>query len=231
MLPVQDAALKRIGVIGDVHAEDGLLASALAWLQGQHVNALFCTGDLVTGEGDANRCCDLLQEANVSTVRGNHDRWFFQPNYPGFMPRTTDVESLTLANRLFLMSLPITLTFDTITGPLLLCHGTGQNDMLGVYPGDSEKTLASNHELHRIWAEQQTRFMVSGHTHTPMCRSLNHLTLINAGTLRRDRKPGFVLLDFTQLTACFYRLDPQTHAVSLARTVMTQAERQICNHD
>ncbi len=42
------------------------------------LDAVLCVGDVVDGGGDADRCCALLSAAAVSTVRGNHDRWFLE---------------------------------------------------------------------------------------------------------------------------------------------------------
>lgn len=203
--------LKRIGIIGDVHTEQALLASVLAFLQAvPKLDALLCTGDLVTGPGDADRVCDLLQNANVFTVRGNHDRWFFLPGYDGSMTHTTPHDALSDRNRAYLAALPPTRTFDTPSGSLLLCHGTGTDDMIGIYPNDTEAVLAANHPLYRIYAERQVRFLVCGHTHAPMLRTFDHLTIINPGTLRRERRPGFFLADFTTGTLQAYRLNPDT---------------------
>ena len=128
--------ISRVGVIGDPHAEDERLAASIRFLHGQGVDALFCTGDVVTGKGDANRCCHLLEENRVHTVRGNHDRWFFAGGYTNMLPDATPPEELDLRARTFLQTLPQTLPFETVRGPLQLAHGIDTDDMLAVYPGD-----------------------------------------------------------------------------------------------
>jgi predicted phosphodiesterase len=67
--------IRRVGLIGDVHAEAGLLEQSIRFLQGEGVDTLLCMGDLVDGFGDIDRCCELLEQENVYTVLGNHDRW------------------------------------------------------------------------------------------------------------------------------------------------------------
>ena len=47
----------RIGIIGDIHAEDTHLDLALAFLNEQAVDVIICTGDIVDGNGDVDRCC------------------------------------------------------------------------------------------------------------------------------------------------------------------------------
>jgi predicted phosphodiesterase len=94
-------ALALIGIIGDVHGEDVRLENALRFLEAQTEN-VFCTGDVVDGAGDVNRCCALLQEHGVVTVRGNHDRWLLEGSMRD-LKEATPVQELT-ENRLPLFS-------------------------------------------------------------------------------------------------------------------------------
>src|ERR1700685_37778 len=64
-----------MGLIGDVHAEDDLLAAALEHIKRKGVDAVLCTGDVADGLGSVGRCCELLRQRSVQTVRGNHERW------------------------------------------------------------------------------------------------------------------------------------------------------------
>lgn len=228
----------RIGIIGDIHAEDALLKAALDFLRQQPLDAILCVGDVVTGPGDAGECCRLLQNANVSTVRGNHDRWFLN-NSRGLggylhLPRATSDDEITGENRLFLESLPMTQKFETPSGMLLLCHGLGEDDTAGVYPGDTGAALEGNQRLHSLLGACEFQFVVNGHTHERMVRRafrpllqvgrrhthkrmvrrFNHLTMMNPGTLRRDLRPGFAVADFIVGQAQFYDLDPETRQVS-----------------
>lgn len=199
--------LTRIGVIGDPHAEDQRLAEAIRFLQGENVDALFCTGDVVSGKGDANRCCHLLEDNRVYTVRGNHDRWFFNDGYMDMLPDATPPEELDLSARAFLQTLPQTIDFETVRGPLQLAHGTDTDDMIAVYPGDGRWVLEANWKLQRLYAEERYRILVGGHTHAHMARTFDHLTLLNPGTLRRDRNSGFLLADFVAGIVTFYHFN------------------------
>ena len=62
--------LKKIGLIGDVHARDDRLAAALEVLTDLDLDAILCTGDIMDGPGCPDRCIDLLKAHGVSTVRG-----------------------------------------------------------------------------------------------------------------------------------------------------------------
>jgi len=67
-----------IGVIGDVHACDDRLAGLLAFFESRDLDRIICVGDIVTGPGSPDRCVELLADADVLTVRGNHDRWLLE---------------------------------------------------------------------------------------------------------------------------------------------------------
>ena len=205
--------MSRIGIIGDIHGEDKLLAAALTFLQSlPGLDALLCTGDLPLrnphDKGDVARCCRLLARAGVQTVRGNHDRWFFadkagrDAEAPG--PPLGDSE------REFLRTLPPTRTYNTTLGGLLLCHGVGGHDMEEIRPGDSDAALSLSFPLLALHQNTALRLMVGGHTHRRMVRTFDHLTLINAGTLVAAHNPGFAVADFDARTVQFYNLHPGT---------------------
>ena len=50
------AEVRRIGLIGDIHAEDQLLERALELLAGRALDAILATGDIADGAGSVNRC-------------------------------------------------------------------------------------------------------------------------------------------------------------------------------
>lgn len=187
--------LQRIGIIGDVHAEDELLESSLNFLAGEKLDAILCVGDVVDGAGDANRCCELLQQFHVLTVRGNHDRWILE-NTMRDLPDATSREELTNDNLSFLRGLSSTRSFPTVAGRLLLCHGMGENDMQGVSPHDEGYALEGKDELQQLMRDKTVRFVIAGHTHRRMVRDFGGLVVINAGTLFRVGQPCVATADF-----------------------------------
>jgi predicted phosphodiesterase len=82
-----------VGLIGDVHAEDALLEAALDYLKGKNVEVILCTGDVADGFGSVARCCELLHQNGVRTVRGNHDRWLIA-DVMRVLPEATDKNEL-----------------------------------------------------------------------------------------------------------------------------------------
>lgn len=187
--------LRRIGIIGDVHAEDSLLASALPFIRDQGVDCILSMGDIADGFGDVNRCCELLKESGVFAVRGNHDRWRVG-NEMWELAEATPPAALSATSRDFLAGLPPTRTFETVAGPLLHCHGLGMNDMVRLNPEDEGYALEANEDLQALIRAGEFRFVACGHTHRRMVRRFDALTVINAGALVRTLEPGFGVVDF-----------------------------------
>ena len=187
--------------------EDEALELVLNDLVRRGVDALLCVGDVADGAGDVNRCCALLEERRVVTVLGNHDRWLLSGEKRDIAGATAE-KALNARSRAFLESLPLTRTFETPLGKLMLCHGIGDDDMSCVKPDHLRHELERNEALKRVLASLRADFMVNGHTHRAMVRRVRHLTIINAGTLHRNDERRACLLDFSTRTAQFFEVLP-----------------------
>jgi predicted phosphodiesterase len=198
-----ETLLDCVGVIGDVHAEDLFLERALERFAQLGISSVLCTGDVVDGFGSAQRCCDLLRERRVETVRGNHDRWITEGALRS-LPEATAIEQLNASAREYLASLPPVREYTTASGPLLLCHGLGKNDMARLGPDDYGYALDVNDELQELLRLAKYRYVVNGHTHRRMVRKFGPITVINAGTLKRDHQPCVLVLDFGQSCASHF---------------------------
>ena len=182
--------MKTIGAIGDVHAEDRLLAKAIKFLRSQNVEAIFCVGDIADGLGDVEKCCEILQREGVSVVLGNHDRWLLTEDMRD-LKEATQPDSLSNCSRSFLSSLPVTRKFLTASGAALLCHGLGENDMARLTPDDYGYAIEANLDLQNLLLERKYQYVINGHTHYKMVRSFGDLIIINAGTLKKNHYPVF----------------------------------------
>lgn len=202
--------MKRFGLIGDVHAEDQLLAAALAYFARERVDGVLCVGDIVDGRGDVDRCVELLEKHNVAVVRGNHDRWLLRYEMRD-LPDATSLDSLSEATCRYLGRLPATLHIETVAGRLLLCHGLGKDDMTFVDELTLLRHVAPGRTRLRARAqlgiESDVRIIVAGHTHKRWVGQFGRLTMINAGTLRSDDTPCFAALDLAARAVQFYDFD------------------------
>ncbi len=207
----------RVGIIGDVHGQAVTLTDALARLaEIQELDQILCTGDILGGDGDWNACCELLRDADVLCVRGNHERWYFEtePFHAELIEHADPADlvdwpiRLSDMNREFLAALPPTREFQIHDGAVLLCHGLGENDMAGVYPADDDLALDRNEPLLAILRRNAYRFVVCGHTHHRLVRRIGGLILINAGSLLEDPRPCVAIVDFVTCEIEFKMIYP-----------------------
>jgi putative phosphoesterase len=204
--PPPPRPIARAGLIGDVHTELARLQGALAHFAQLSLDAILCTGDLVDGPHDAravDACCAALRHASVLTVSGNHDRWL-QDSEMRELAGATDHDELAPETLDYLASLPATRELDSPAGRVLLCHGIGEDDMAGVQPYDHGLALENNEALQALLRQGRYPYVISGHTHRPMVRALEGVTIINAGTLLGEHSPCCSVIDLREKRIQFY---------------------------
>lgn len=191
--------VQRIGLIGDVHTESVRLQGVLQHFAGMQLDRILCTGDVPDGPYGAREvesCVALLQAHDVLTIAGNHERWI-QDAEMRDLPNATDRDELSAETIAFFAALPATIELQSPSGAVLLCHGIGENDMVGVQPHDHGLALDENEPLQRLLQMNRYRFVLSGHTHRAMHRTVGNLTLINAGTLLTGQTPCCSVVDLS----------------------------------
>jgi predicted phosphodiesterase len=207
--------LRRAGLIGDIHCEVDRLKQVLLLFNSSNVDTVLAVGDIADGPGDLTEACSLLEDAGVLAVAGNHDRWLLEGEMRD-LPDAHQVEELTPKARKYLSALPKTLRIDSPRGTILLCHGLGDDDMASVRPDDEGPTLLANRALWDLIASRSARFVVNGHSHRPMLRTIDGLTILNAGTLHPKHRPVCSIADFETGQVQLYDVEP---------TRVTPAER------
>jgi putative phosphoesterase len=113
----------RVAVLSDIHGNCLALEAVLADIADVGADLTVNLGDIVSGPLEPARTAEVLLEADLPTVRGNHDRTVLDDG-AGRVDRfaRTRLGSSHLA---WLASLPPTLT---IAGEIFLCHGTPKSD-------------------------------------------------------------------------------------------------------
>lgn len=197
--------IRRVGLIGDVHAEHEVLAFVLDELTRLGVDALLQVGDIADGPGDLDATVALLRAHRVLAVRGNHDRWLLAGQLRD-LPHATPLSNLLPPVAHYLGQLPAVREFRSPRGNVLLCHGLGTNDMAFVKPDHEGYEITSNLELQRLILERRYRYVLNGHTHRAMLRTFGPLSIINAGTLYREYERCFTLVDFERGELQRYKL-------------------------
>jgi putative phosphoesterase len=192
----------KLGLISDVHGDIESLQRAWEFLQAIKVDRVVCAGDVVGYGPHPDEVVAFLQDHEIATVRGNHDRWALmrRPGTPdefggaGVSPATLD----------FLRTLqPHLLLAD---GPhiAVIVHGSPRSDMEFVEP--------HTHPGSKLRADLQkldANLLVVGHTHTPMCYRCEQGLVVNPGSLVGrvfvlNSSRTFAVVDFERLTAAFY---------------------------
>ena len=190
--------IERLGLIGDVHTEQARLQRVLRFFATQPLDAVVCTGDLPDGPADARaieRCCELLRDAGVLTVSGNHDRWLLDGEMRD-LDEATPSDDLPEHVRAFLRALPPMIELRTTAGLALLCHGLGDDDMGELQPFDRGRELDDNASLQGLLRERRYTHVLHGHTHRAMVRTIDGVTFITGGTLLGDHSPCCTIIDF-----------------------------------
>ena len=187
--------IRRVGLIGDLHAEDEALKFVIRELQKLGAETLLLVGDVADGPGDLERTVALMREHQVLAVRGNHDRWLLG-NQLRDLPHAKQLAETSPGVVDYLSAMPVTREFRSPRGHVLLCHGLGTNDMVGVKPDHEGYDISSNTELQLLINDRRYRFVLNGHTHRPMLRTFGPLSIINAGTLLGEYERCFTFVDF-----------------------------------
>ncbi len=205
--------IRRVGLIGDVHAEADVLEAVIEFLKSQGTDTLLCMGDIADGFGDLERCFRLLDDENVYAVLGNHDRWCLSGELRN-LPECHFFDDLSESAQQFLKQLPTTRAFMTPRGRALMCHGIGENDMGKILPGDRPVPFAARAELQQATRNGYYSFLLNGHSHYRMVRTVEQSTVINAGTIKREHEPGFLLMDFETGLGQSYDLEVSPHTLA-----------------
>ncbi len=218
---------RRLGVIGDVHGEHRRLDAALNFIIGAGVDAICCTGDVADGQGCVDTCCALLESADVLTVAGNHDRWLLADRMRS-VPHAHDRAQLNGASLDYLAALPVMRRIETPSGSALLCHGVGENDLRKVWPGSARMPVERSPELDALIARGDTHWVINGHLHYRVIVNFERLTVLNAGTLKGEHRPGVSILDFDCGTATAFEFGTEGSLHRVAeRPLRDDAERRV----
>jgi predicted phosphodiesterase len=195
----------KLGLVGDIHAEDERLDAAIAIFHEAHVDRILFVGDVVDGEGDVDRCCALLAASGAIGVRGNHDRWILEDRMRT-LPHAHHKHELAPQSLALLSALPVTRDIKTPRGLLLLCHGVGGDDMQRLKPDDEGYALESNVALAELVDAKRWAFAVGGHTHERMVRSFGEIVFVNAGALV-GHAPCCAIFDVAHGRVTFFDLE------------------------
>jgi predicted phosphodiesterase len=222
----------KYAVLSDIHANIEAFTEVLKKVDQLQVDKIVCLGDTIGYYANPNECLQMIQERNVPSVAGNHDRAGTGLKEPipgcpvaGQRAIAWTRPHLTPENRNFLDQLPLLRVVD---GLFLMVHGS-------LYPEPNEEIyLHSNPEILQKNFEALTkneanvRIGFFGHTHLGVVHQNREKSvwmmepgdvqldsasayLINPGSVGQSRdsdpRASFLTYDTSQETVSFYRVE------------------------
>lgn len=179
----------KVGVVSDVHSNLVALEAVLADFP--EVDRLVCAGDVVGYNPWPAACVDALQERNVPTVMGNHDRKVatgrnFRGNGMARAGIEYTTESLNDVQRTWVQNLPRERSF--ADGRVKVVHDHPEVQDKYTYPEEFGPHLLGDEE-----------FLILGHTHVQHHEEYDEGVVLNPGSVGqpRDRDPraAYAVLD------------------------------------
>jgi len=213
----------RVGLLSDVHANRVALSAVLEDMP--PVDELVCAGDLVGYNPWPADVVETIQERDVATVQGNHDRKLangqnFRGNEMAHAGIAHAREQLSEDQIAYLGALPTERRlFD---GRVKVVHGHPEDQDRYTYPEDFGPHLLGEESV-----------LVMGHTHVQHVEHTDNGFVVNPGSVGqpRDRNPkaAYTVLDLDALDVTTHRvtydIDAVKRGVAEADLPLQTAER------
>jgi len=193
-----------IGIISDLHANIFGLKSVLCGLKDTEL--ILCAGDITGYYTFINEVFDELETCNVRFIRGNHDNYLLE-------------DSLSVKNGIKRQSIAYTKTHIAPANLKKLkqakntFHTTIDGVTIKMYHGSpwnvSEGYIYPDYPFFERFLETKADIVILGHTHYPMIKRTNEVTIINPGSCGQPR-------DYDPRASCAV-LDLETRNVEIKR--------------
>jgi putative phosphoesterase len=180
----------KIGIVSDIHAQPQALRRTLEDMPS--VDLVLCAGDAISEYRFCAETVDILRQARVQCIQGNHEAGFLGGSNPDYLRRCQGEFAPELLD--FLASAPLSLAFEAVGAKLLMVHGSPWEPF-------NEYIYARSPQLARF-AQLPYDFVIFGHTHVPMLHQAGGVTVINPGSCSQprdqDRRGSYAVLDLEQ---------------------------------
>ncbi|NRD23734.1 metallophosphoesterase family protein [Winogradskyella litoriviva] len=196
----------RIAFFSDIHANLPALDAFFKDVESEHIDAIYCLGDLVGYNVWPNEVVNEIRKRNIPTIMGNHDEALLLPAVQESTPSNRGLTRslVSTKNRDYLINLPrhLALNFMTKHEPfnLLMVHGSVKaiNDyMVEDYP---------EADVLQMMQSQHADVLLCGHTHKPFHRVLKsknvYKHVVNIGSVGKpkdgDTRLCYAILELNQ---------------------------------
>ena len=177
----------KIGIISDIHADARALRRALEHMPS--VDAYLCPGDAVSEYRFCADTVELLQQANVLCIQGNHEHVLFNGRNPAYLKKCREIFAPEALE--FLATVPPSRDLMFEDTKLLLVHASPWEPYDEyIYPGSTR--LAR-------FATLPHDVVCFGHTHVPLIHQAGQVTVVNPGSCSQprdqDRRGAYAVFD------------------------------------
>jgi putative phosphoesterase len=193
----------KLGIISDVHGDPVGLELAWSHLTVMGADRIVCAGDLAGYGPFPDRVVAFMQEHEVPSVRGNHDRWAIERGLgvsDEFGGGTPSAETLE-----YLRALPGELRLE-LTTSIAIFHGSPRSDMDFVTSQTHPSKI-----LRKYLIDLGCRLLIVGHTHRPMWFRCPGGLVVNPGSVvsipRIDSSRTFAMVDLEMLEVTFHDVE------------------------
>lgn len=179
----------RFAAIADIHGNADALAAVLRDIDAQGISTIVNLGDHLSGPLDATGTLALIRSRQMTSIRGNHDRWLVEqaPDEMGRSDRSAHAQ-LTPGDLDWLRALPATAWLGE---EVFLCHATPGDDLtywLETVTPEGAVTPRPRAEVAAMLGGIATPLILCGHTHVPRAVRLGAQMIVNPGSVGQ---PGY----------------------------------------
>lgn len=192
--PVENATESdmRIGIVSDIHAAPRALRCALDDMPA--VDRIVCAGDAISEYAFCAETVELLRQANVQCIQGNHEHVLFGGANARYLQKCRAEFSAEVLD--FLATAPMSLEIEAVGVRVLMVHGSPWEPY-------SEYIVPRSPQLPRF-AQLPYDYVVLGHTHVAMVHQAKGVTVLNPGSCSQPRdgesRGSYAVLDLEQRT-------------------------------
>jgi len=187
----------KIGLISDIHADPRALRRALEHMPS--TDRVLCPGDAISEYRFCPETVEILQQARVLCIQGNHELVLFGGRNPAYLKKC---QAAFVAETLdFLATAPVSRDLEFDGTRILLVHASPWEPYDEyIYPGSTRLAhfATLTHDL-----------VCFGHTHVPMIHRAGQVTVVNPGSCSQprdqDRRGAYAVFDTLTREATIHR--------------------------
>ena len=198
----------KIAALADIHGNYQALIAVINHVEDWNPDLVIVLGDTINRGPRSRECFHLIQDkqktATWQVIKGNHEDYvlnFDDPKTPRsgpqFEPRRIiywTYSSLSSGDILAIKKMPAEFEMRYPKNQIVKAvHASLGGNRVGIYPKTSYK------EIQKLIQPEASLFLV-GHTHQPLVRTINHTTVVNAGSIGLpfdgDTRTGYAQITF-----------------------------------